>query len=479
MAENAAKVDEKTLHDVLREIPVFVGLPDEQFSWLVSQFEEVRLDAGEVFLREGDPADWLFVVLEGEVQFHRESVPDSPTFTVRAGEVSGVLPYSRLMRVGGTARAVLPTRAARLHRRFFPELLQRLPDLGQRLVALMADRIRETAKAEQQRDKLMALGKLSAGLAHELNNPAAAALRATASLREFIETVRGASLKLGRHPLSNEQREFIVAFEREAGKYQASPGADPLAQSDREERITEWLEAHRVTESWKLAPILAESGVETPELDTLSGTLGEAALGDALTRITSLLTIGGLVAEIENSVTRISELVRAIKDYSYMDQAPLQEVDIHQGLESTLTILGHRLKQGVTVVRDYDHAIPRVCVYGGELNQVWTNLMDNAIDAMQGKGQLRVRTARELDRVLVEIVDNGPGVPAEIQGRIFEPFFTTKGVGEGTGLGLDTVCRIVRKHHGEIKLESRPGDTRFQVRIPIEQPRSVQSPAGS
>lgn len=473
------KVDEKTLGDALREIPVFADLPEERFSWLVSQFEEVRLDAGEVFLREGDPADWLFVMLEGEVQFHRESVPDSPTFTVRAGEVSGVLPYSRLTRVGGTARAVLPTRAARLHRSLFPEMLQRLPVLGQRLVALAFDRIRETTRAEQQRDKLMALGKLSAGLAHELNNPAAAARRATTTLREFIETVRGASLRLGRHPLSNEQREFIVTFEREAGDYQAPLEADPLVQSDREERITEWLEAHRVTESWKLAPVLAESGVETPELDTLFATLGEAALGDALTRITSLLTIGRLVAEIENSVTRISELVRAIKDYSYMDQAPVQEVDVHKGIESTLTILSHRLKRGVTVVRDYDPNLPRVCAYGGELNQVWTNLMDNAIDAMQGKGELRIRTARELDRVLVEICDNGPGIPPEVKGRIFEPFFTTKGVGEGTGLGLDTVCRIVRKHHGEITVESRPGDTRFQVRIPIDQPRSTQPQAGS
>jgi signal transduction histidine kinase len=325
----------------------------------------------------------------------------------------------------------------------------------------------------------MALGKLSAGLAHELNNPAAAARRATATLREFIETVRGASLRLGRHPLSNEQREFIVAFEREAGKYQAPPEADPLVQSDLEERITEWLETHRVTESWKLAAVLAESGVETPKLDILSATLGEAALGDALTRITSLLTIGRLVGEIENSVTRISELVRAIKDYSYMDQAPVQEVDVHQGLESTLTILSYRLKRGITVVRDYDPNLPRICAYGGELNQVWTNLMDNAIDAMEGKGELRVRTARELDRVLVEIADNGPGVPAEIQGRIFEPFFTTKGVGEGTGLGLDTACRIVRKHHGDIKLESRHGDTRFQVRIPIDQPRTTPPVAGS
>jgi signal transduction histidine kinase len=479
MAENAVKVDEKTLHDALQEIPAFAGLPEEQFSWLVSQFEEVRLEAGQVFLREGDPADWLFVMLEGEVQFHRESVPDSPTFTVQAGEVSGVLPYSRLTRVGGTARAVLPVRAARLHRSFFPELLQRLPVLGQRLVSLMSDRIRETAKAEQQRDKLMALGKLSAGLAHELNNPAAAARRATASLRESLESIREASLRLFRNPLSNEQREFIVAFERKAAKYQAPPEADPIVQSDREERITEWLEAHHVTESWKLASVLAESGVETPKLDTLSAELGEMALGDALTRITSLLTIGRLVGEIENSVTRISDLVRAIKDYSYMDQAPVQEVDVHQGIESTLTILSNRLKRGVTVVRNYDPTLPRVCAYGGELNQVWTNLMDNAIDAMQGKGELRIRTARELDRVLVEIGDNGPGMPPEVQSRIFEPFFTTKGVGEGTGLGLDTVCRIVRKHHGEIKVESRLGDTRFQVWIPIDQPRSVQPTAGS
>ena len=479
MAENAVKVEEKTLRDALRELPVFADLPEEQFSWLVSQFEEVRLEAGQVFARQGEPAEWLFVVLEGEVQFQRENEPDAPIFRVSAGEVSGVLPYSRLTRFGGTARALLATRGARLHRSVFPELLQRLPVLGQRLVALAFDRVREATRAEQQRDKLMALGKLSAGLAHELNNPAAAARRATANLREFLETVRGASLRLGRHPLSNEQREFIVAFEREAGKYQAPPDADPLAQSDREERIIQWLEAHGVTEGWKLAPVLAESGVEAPKLDILSAELGEAALGDALTRITSLLTIGRLVAEIENSVTRISELVRAIKEYSYMDQAPLQEVDIHHGIESTLTILSHRLKRGVTVVRDYDANLPRVCAYGGELNQVWTNLMDNAIDAMDGPGQLRIRTARELDRVLVEIGDNGPGVPAELQDRIFEPFFTTKGVGEGTGLGLDTVCRIVRKHHGDIKLESQPGDTRFQVRIPIDQPRSVQPQAGS
>jgi signal transduction histidine kinase len=200
--------------------------------------------------------------------------------------------------------------------------------------------------------------------------------------------------------------------------------------------------------------------------------VGEKVLCDALIRIASLLTISRLIGEIEISTKRISDLVRAIKEYTYMDQAAMQEIDLRQGLENTLTILHHRLKGGITVVREYDENLPRICAFGGELNQIWTNLMANAIEAMQGKGELRVRTARELDRVLVEIGDNGPGIPPEVLPHIYEPFFTTKGVGEGTGLGLDTVCRIVRNHHGEIRVSSHPGDTRFQIYLPITQPKA-------
>ena len=210
-------------------------------------------------------------------------------------------------------------------------------------------------------------------------------------------------------------------------------------------------------------------------LENLAAEVGEKVVSDALIRIASLLTIGRLIGEIENSTKRISDLVRAIKEYSYMDQAPLQEIDIHHGIETTLTILGHRLKQGVTVIRDYDSNLPRVRAYGGELNQIWTNLIDNAIDAMNGKGELRIRSKLNLDRVMVEIGDNGPGIPPEIQGRIFDPFFTTKGVGQGTGLGLDTACRIARKHHGDIRVVSKPGDTRFQVDLPIKQPKTQPS----
>jgi signal transduction histidine kinase len=382
-----------------------------------------------------------------------------------------------LTHYGGTTQAVLPTRVALLHRSLFPEMMQRIPQLGQRLVALMSDRIRETTKMETQRDKLMALGKLSAGLAHELNNPAAAAQRATASLREALETVRDASIRLARHALSQEQREMITRFEHEAGQYSPVIPADPLAQSDREERITTWLEGRHTPDAWKIAPALTDAGVDIAKLESLASQVGEKVLCDALIRIASILTISRLISEIEISTKRISHLVQAIKEYSYMDQAAMQVVDLHQGLENTLTILHHRLKGGIKVVREYDENLPRICAFGGELNQIWTNLISNAIEAMHGKGDLRVRTARELDRVLVEIGDNGPGIPPDVMPHIFEPFFTTKGVGEGTGLGLDTVCRIIRGHHGEIRVSSHPGDTRFQVYLPVTQPKAQSSTA--
>jgi len=472
LAEDLTTETGQSLIDDLRKIEVFADLPQEHLAWLVEKLEERRFQPGEVMAREGDPLDHLTVMLEGEMRIQRGNGPDALIFRVYAGQVTGLLPYSRLTHYGGTAQAVLPTRVALLHRSLFPEMVQRIPLLGQRLVALMSDRIRETTRMETQRDKLMALGKLSAGLAHELNNPAAAAQRATASLREALETVRDASIRLARHALSTEQREMITGFEREAGQFSPTIPADPLAQSDREERIASWLEGRHVPQAWKVAPALADGGVDIPKLETLATQVGDEVLCDALVRIASILTIARLISEIEISTKRISDLVRAIKEYSYMDQAAMQNVDLHQGLENTLTILHHRLKGGINVVREYDKNLPKICAYGGELNQIWTNLISNAIEAMQGKGELRVRTARELDRVLVEIGDNGPGIPPAVLPHIFDPFFTTKGVGEGTGLGLDTVCRIIRNHHGEIRVSSHPGDTRFQVYLLVTQPKA-------
>jgi signal transduction histidine kinase len=472
MDEEVGNEQVRSVVGELRKIAVFADLPEDQLAWLAQRFEEVRVDSGQVYAREGDPLDYLVVILEGEIRIQRHDLPDGPSFTAVAGQVTGLLPFSRLTHYVGTARTVHPTRVLRLHRNHFPELLQSMPELSRRLVALMSDRIRETTRLETQHDKLMALGKLSAGLAHELNNPAAAARRAASSLLEALEAVRDASLRLLQHPLTNQQREAIAALEREAGQHLPSISPNPLDLSDREDRLTEWLDARGVPEAWKIAPVLAEWCVDITRLEALAAETGDAVLGPALMRIVRILVIYGLVREIDNSTRRISELVHAVKEYSYMDQASLQEVDIRQGLDNTLQIFGHRLKGGVTARRDYDSDLPRVCAYGSELNQVWTNLIDNALDAMGSEGELRIRTARDLDGVLVEIGDNGPGIPPEIQPRIFDPFFTTKGVGEGTGLGLDTARRIVRNHHGSIRVESKPGDTRFQVHLPLTQPRT-------
>jgi signal transduction histidine kinase len=258
----------------------------------------------------------------------------------------------------------------------------------------------------------------------------------------------------------------------------AAAPLSPLARSDRTDTVAAWLDARGVADAWDVAPALVDAGLDVPWLEGLAARVPPGALDAAMAWLAATTTANQLIELVERSSERISELVRAVKEYSYMDQAPKQEIDIHDGLENTLIMLGYKLKHGVTVVRDYDRTLPRLCAYGGELNQVWTNLIDNAVDAMRGRGELRVRTARDNGSVLVEIGDSGAGIPPDVQPRIFEPFFTTKEVGAGTGLGLDVVWRIVvNRHHGSVRVESVPGDTRFQVRIPLELPST--SPAGS
>ena len=482
MSEPLAAEQMNRVVTALRSIPTFGDLSAEDLEWLAARMEEVTLRGGETFARPGDPAEYLLVILDGELQFERSDAPRGPFFMATAGQVTGLLPFSRLTQFRGTGRAVRTSRLLRLHKQHFPELMQRLPQLAQRLVGLMSDRIREVTRLETQQEKLMALGKLSAGLAHELNNPAAAARRAAQTLMEAMNDVRAASLKLLQHSFTEAQRSAILQFEQEAVKQAASPAepsSDPLAFSDREEEITRWLERHSVDDPYKIAAVLADAGVNAEKLDALSQSTEKEFIGPAVRRVAAIITIVGLIREIDNSTRRISDLVTAIKRYSYMDQGPLQEVDLREDLENTLKIFGHRLKTGVTVVRDYDPQLPRVSAYGGELNQVWTNLIDNAIEAMNGNGQLRVRALRELECAVVEIGDNGPGIPPEIQSRIFDPFFTTKKVGEGTGLGLDTALRIVRQHHGSIEVKSQPGDTRFRVRLPLKQPAGQSQGEGT
>jgi signal transduction histidine kinase len=450
---------------LLRKVPAFADQQHDDLVWFVAQSEERRVDAGEITVKEDTPADTMFVIFEGELRARREKGPDGPVFTAGAGDVTGVLPFSRMKTFGVTGRAVLPVHSLAFPASKFPELFHRMPELSQRLVGLLTDRVRNVTREEQQREKLAALGKLSAGLAHELNNPSAAARRSAGALRDCLQRLRIA----GRTSTLGPDDCGVLALREEQIRASLKPAEykDEFGRVEREEAIQAWLEARGVTDAWKLAPLLADANLTDAHLESFAGAAG-TSLGPELTRFGTLLEMERIAAELEQSTARISDLIKAIKEYSYMDQAPLQEVDIKSSLETTLIIMHHKLKRGISVAREFAPDLPKVMAYGSELNQVWTNLIDNAADAMKENGKLTVRALRENDYVLVEIADNGPGIPPEVQSRIFEPFFTTKGVGEGTGLGLDVVHRIVKKMRGLITVNSVPGDTRFQVRIPIQ-----------
>ncbi len=450
----------------LLRIPAFADLPDDQIEWFLSQSQELNLKAGDTYTRQGDPADAMFVILEGEAQGRGEISGDTVTFTVAAGSVTGVLPFSRMKQFTVSARVVKDSRILRFPATLFPDLVQKMPELAKRLVGMMTDRVREVTRMEQQRDRLAGLGKLSAGLAHELNNPASAAKRAAAQLRAILKKIRDASLELGRRDLTSAQKAEIEKLEAFFIQRDEHP-PDALTTSDLEEQLDSLLRSHGQNDLWQLAADLARKSVKPEMLESLFAILDAETARAALVRIAASVEIANLLNEIESSTSRISDLVRAIKEYTYMDQSPVQNVDLVKSLETTLIIMNHKLKHGVVVQRDYQRVPFLVNSFGSELNQVWTNLIDNAIDAMGGKGELRVRTYRDDGCAVVEIADNGPGISPEIKAHIFEPFFTTKAVGEGTGLGLDTVQRIVKKHRGTIQVTSHPGDTRFQVWLPL------------
>lgn len=459
----------------LLQVPSFAGLPDDQLTWFINHAQEIRLQPGDTYLRQGAPADAMFVILQGQMEGRGDIAGETVTIPIKAGEVTGMLPFSRMKQFTFTGRAVSEGRVLRFPASLFPELVQKMPELTQRLVGLMSDRIREVTRFEQQRDRLAALGKLSAGLAHELNNPASAAKRAASQLRDILKKIRDASHELGRRQLTPEQKAEIEKLEACLMRGNEPP-PDALTIATLEDQLDSLLRSHGQDDLWQLASDLARRNVRPEALENLFASLSGDTARAALIRISALGEIADLLNEIESSTSRISDLVQAIKEYTYMDQSPVQNVDIVKSLETTLTILHHKLKKGVDVKRDYQRMPLLVNSFGSELNQVWTNLIDNAIDAMSGKGELRVRTYRDDNCVVVEIGDNGPGISPAVQPHIFEPFFTTKGVGQGTGLGLDTVQRIVKKHRGNIQVSSQPGDTRFQVWLPLSADASKASP---
>ncbi|MGB8472749.1 MAG: ATP-binding protein [Candidatus Acidiferrum sp.] len=466
MTENPVRTPDEELLTKLRKVHVFEDMPSEELLWFLSNCEERRYPVGGIIMREGEQPDYMIVMLEGEVRARAEhGSADGPVFTIGAGEVTGMLPFSRIKTITVTGRATLPTHLLAFHASEFPELFKRMPELARRLVGLLTDRVRSVTRNEQQREKLAALGKLSAGLAHELNNPSAAARRSAAALRDCLARLRSAA----RSSTIGPEDCAVLAQREEEIRSSLKPAEfkDELARVEREEAIQSWLESRGVADAWKLSPSLADANLSDAHLESFASAAG-ASLGPELTRFATLLEMERIAQDLEHSSARISDLIKAIKEYSYMDQGPMQEVDIERGLETTLTIMNHKLKRGISVTRNYAPSLPKVMASGSELNQVWTNLIDNAADAMKNGGNLKIRTARENDFVLVEIADNGAGIPPDVVSRIFDPFFTTKGVGEGTGLGLDVVSRIVKNVGGHVSVTSVPGDTRFQVRIPIQ-----------
>jgi signal transduction histidine kinase len=461
----------------LREVPLFRGLSDEQLRWVIDHGRELPLPAGAILFRDGDAATGLYVLLGGELRVTKQIGGQEVLLgKVQRGAFVGEISLMTGSPHTATVQAGRDSRCLRFDTGVFRDVVNASPILAV-MLSTMAERLRANEILIQQHEKLAALGKLSAGLAHELNNPAAAAQRAARQLREMVESQQALAQRLAGR-LDPVHLDACQALRLDAAQRSAArPRLDPLTQSDREEQVAAWLEAHQVPDGWQLAPALVNAGLDTSWLDGAAAQLGGDSLAEVLTWVTGTLSLKDLLDEVERSTARIAELVRAVKSYSHMDQAPVGEVNVNQGLDDTLVILRHKLGDGITVTRDYDPELPRITAYGSELNQVWTNILDNAVDALQGKGRITVRTARDGDSVLVEIADDGPGIPPEIQSRIFEPFFTTKAQGKGTGLGLDIAYRtVVDRHDGDLRITSQPGATCFQIRLPIRARNPVPRP---
>jgi signal transduction histidine kinase len=454
--------------DEIYHIPLFEGISDQEFQWLREHSREFTLLPGEFFFRENEPGEHFYIVLDGEMQITRtvngtERVMGTTPRGIIGGEISLLNGEPSVI----SACAILPTRLLVLEAPDFRELFGALPTVGARILQIATQRLGGYASIVGQQEKMAALGKFAAGLAHELNNPASAVRRAARNLTELLPTMIERTVNLNKLGLNDGQIRGLILAQQDAIRHgEDVPVLSAIERSDREDALAAWMEDAGVEDAWELAPTFVTAGVSADDLQTLLDTFPEKAYSDILCWLESALNIAALLRDTENSTQRISELVRAVKEYTYMDQGTLQEVDLHKALENTLRIMAYKLKS-VQVVRQYDPELPTMVANGSELNQVWTNLIDNAIDAMDSSGTLELITRWENQYAMVEIADSGPGIPEDVLPHIFEPFFTTKAVGSGTGLGLDIVYRIVQQHNGTIHVEQIPGRTRFIVRLPL------------
>ncbi|GAB2325265.1 ATP-binding protein [Streptomyces variabilis] len=468
---------------------LFEKLTPGQLGRLCEAGRVERYEPGTVYA-EGDPATCFYVMVEGTVVLSRRVGGDDVEVTrtsqrgVYAGAMQAYLGDRVPQVYNNSLRVTEPTRFFVLPADTFADIMQDWFPMAVHLLEGLFFGVKSTQRAVGQRERLLALGSLSAGLTHELNNPAAAAVRATASLRERVGKMRRKLRVISEGAYDRETLAGLIEIqERTAERVAKAPVLSPLEASDREDLLSDWLDDHGVTEGWRIAPTFVQAGLDEDWLEQVAAAVDEETLASAVGWLNYTVETELLMDEIQDSAARISHLVDAAKQYSQLDRAPFQVADVHELLDSTLLMLSGKLGKGIRVVKEYDRTLPRVPAYPAELNQVWTNLVDNAVAAMREtdrEGTLTVRTAREDDRLLVEFGDTGPGIPAEIRDRVFDPFFTTKPVGEGTGLGLDISWRIVvNKHHGSLRFESEPGDTRFQVLLPLTAPASDDAPQES
>lgn len=470
------------LPDEIGSLFLFEKLTPEQLGRLCEAGRVERYEPGTVYA-EGDPATCFYVMVEGTVVLSRRVGGDDVEVTrtsqrgVYAGAMQAYLGDRVPQVYNNSLRVTEPTRFFVLPADTFADIMRDWFPMAVHLLEGLFFGVKSTQQAVGQRERLLALGSLSAGLTHELNNPAAAAVRATATLRERVGKMRRKLRIISEGAYDRETLAGLIEIqERTAERVAKAPVLSPLEASDREDLLADWLDDHGVEEGWRIAPTFVQAGLDTDWLEQVAAAVDEETLPSAVGWLNYTVETELLMDEIQDSAARISHLVDAAKQYSQLDRAPFQVADVHELLDSTLLMLSGKLGQGIRVVKEYDRTLPRVPAYPAELNQVWTNLVDNAVAAMReadGEGTLTVRTARENDALLVEFGDTGPGIPAEIRDRVFDPFFTTKPVGEGTGLGLDISRRIVvNKHHGSLRFDSEPGDTRFQVLLPLTAPAS-------
>jgi len=451
----------------LRKSPLFQGLSDQEIQQLMDMAEPVTLRAGEILMKQGEPGDSAYVVIKGGFEIQKQTGQSLIKIDVRnPGDVVGEMALLSHAPRSATVIAVTDSEALRIPQEAFEKLLSSSSSAAMAVLHWVMARLSQNEALLHQQEKMAALGTLSAGLAHELNNPSAAAQRSASELNKALLKWQSLTHQLEARAFQENQTAWLNEFMGDASRRFAAPSKlEALEKIDLVDQLQEWLEANGIESAWELAPAMVNFRWGVESLEKLKNS---AFFNLSLQWLGTGCVVMGLLSEIQQTTERLSQIVRAMKSYTYLDQAPLLEVDVHEGLENTLVIMQHKLKQGVTVKREYSADLPRIEAYASELNQVWTNIIDNAIDAMNGKGEISLRTYAEDHHVIVEITDNGPGIPEEIRSRIFEPFFTTKPPGHGTGLGLHISHDIVaNRHHGQLLVESQPGKTTFKVILPL------------